>query len=155
MPTVSQNPTTITAAIIAALARVKVRNGYENDVKTIFEVPIVQDQLPDGALPALVVLEGEETFAWDDASVYQARLPYVIGGMVNEPGADVMSPDRVRRIRSLERDVRVALLQDPWFANTCKNSILQKTARFPDADRGFASFETDMVVLYHFHKGSL
>jgi hypothetical protein len=155
MPTIPINPTTITAAIIARLATIKRANGYQNDVQAIFEVPMVQDQIPEGSLPALVVLEGEETWSWDDASVYAARLPYVIGGMVNEPGADIMSPDRVQRIRSLERDVRVALLQDPWFAGTCKNSILGKTARFPDADRGFAMFETDMVVLYHFHKGSL
>lgn len=151
----AQTPTTITAAIIARLATIKKANGYENDVKSIFEVPIVVDQLPEGSLPALVVLEGDETWDWKDAAVYGARLPFVIGGMINEPGADVMSAARVKRIRSLEKDARKALLQDPQFADTCKNSMLQKTSRFPDSDRGFAYFETDFYVLYHFHKGSL
>lgn len=153
----SQNPVTITAAIIARLATIKRANGYENDVKRIFEVPVVEDQIADGMIPALVVLDDPsgETFSWDDASVYSARLPYVIGGMINELGADVMSPNRAQRIRSLEKDVRKALLQDPFFADTCKNSIIGKTFRVVDTDRGFAFFETDMVVLYHFHKGSL
>ena len=157
MPTVSQNPVTITAAIIARLATIKKTNGYQNDVKAIFEVPVVEDQVTDGLLPCLVVLDDPagETFEWKDASVYGAKLPYVIGGMINELGADVMSPNRAQRIRSLEKDVRSALIQDPFFAGTCKNSILGKSFRVVDTDRGFAFFETDMVVLYHFTKGSL
>ncbi len=153
----AQDPITITAAIIARLSTVKVANGYANDVHSIFEVPLAVDQLPEGALPALVVLEDPEgeSFTWDDAAVYRARLPYVVAGMINEPGADIMAPDRARRIRSLEKDVRKALLQDPWFGQTCKDSILQKTTRYVDTDRGFAFFETDMYVIYHFHKGSL
>lgn len=153
----AQNPVTITAAIIARLATIKRTNGYQNDVQAIFEVPVVEDQVTDGKLPCLVVLDDPagETFQWDDASVYQARLPIVIGGMINELGADVMAPNRAQRIRSLEKDVRKALLQDPFFGDTCKNSIIGKTFRVVDSDRGFAFFETDMVVLYHFNKGSL
>lgn len=153
----TQHPATITAAIVARLKTIKRSGGYQNDVGSVLEVPVVEDQLTDGMLPAIVVLEDPagETFEWEDATLYKSKLAYVIAGMINELGADVMDPARAQRIRSFEKDVRKALLQDPQFGDTCKNSILVKSARVVDSERGFAFFEIDMFVLYYFHKGSL
>jgi len=156
MPT-AMNPVTISAGIVAAMARVKQANGYENTVKRIFEIDLVEDQIPDGALPAIFVLEDQEGETWEpgDASMYKARLPYIIGGMINELGSDVTDPARVRRIRSFEKDVRKALLQDPTFGGACKESVLRKAQRVVDTDRGFASFIIDMTVFYWFKKETL
>jgi hypothetical protein len=145
------------AAVAAQLETVSVANGYKTDIGRVFRMRLIEDQIPDGALPAFVVVpipNGDDFTPADGC--YKGKLTLAIGGMVSIGQADLYDPDRVKALNWLMEDAINALLVDPAFGFSPNvDSVLENGDREVDPDRGFGLFALRLHLTYSFARGSM
>lgn len=145
------------AAVVAQLQSVKVANGYNSDVGRVFRMKVLEDQIPDGALPAFIVVpipNGDDFTAGDRH--YRGKLSLAIGGMIALGQADLYESDRVTALNRLMQDAINALLADPSFGFPAHvDSVLENGDRDIDVDRGFGIFALRLHLTYFFASGTM
>ena len=145
------------AAVVAQLEKIRVENGYDSDVGRVYRVDMLFDQIPDGAFPALEVLEpigGESMAAMDDGG-YLCRVSMTVAGLVKAGTADLTSSDRHTLANALLGDAIRALMQDVSFGAKCKESAISAPIVYVDPDRPEAMFNLTLTCIYAYARGDL
>lgn len=151
-------PETLTSAVVAQLEKIRVENGYKSDVGRVYRVRLIEDQIPEGTLPALVVVTAPNghTFTPMGNGSYEAKLRLVVGGMVSQGTADLYDSERATLLNYLFEDTIDALLEDPSFGfKPNADSVLESGDDDVDTDRGFGLFALTLHLTYCFARGTL
>jgi len=147
----------IFAAITAQIEKIRQENGYYTDVGTVYRVEMTADAIPEGAFPAVFVLDslagGELTPI--DAEGYQLRLPIGIAAITKSGTSDLTSSARHTEINNLIHDIWRVLLEDPTFGGACKDSFMSDGPTFVDTERGEALYNCNIVVNLFFQRSDL
>lgn len=135
------------AAIQTRLESIKISNGYSVSVGRVFRgAEWTSDQIDDSEMPALLVLEtlAGDTLTPHEIAGYEWFLPILIAGIIRYGETDLKKPTRHTQLNALINDTWKALLVDPTFGNTCKDSILQGGPAMVDPERGEGLFNLSM-----------
>lgn len=149
---------TLTAAVASKLESIRVENGYRSDVKRVFRVRLLPDQVTNLGLPVLVLVTppNAHRFTPEDGKVYQGTLRLVVGGIVGQGTGDLRDSARATLLNHLMQDVMRALLEDPAFGfSPIVDSVLEDVDDEIDTDRALAYFTLQFHLTYHFEKGTL
>lgn len=145
------------SAVVTQLAKIQIANGYKSDVGRIFRMRLIEDQIPDGAIPALIVVPIPNGDDWTPGDQhYRGKLSLVIGGMVNVGQADLYDPARATALNWLMEDAINACLEDPSFGYPAHvDSVIEGGDRDVDPDRGFGLFAFRLHLTYFFARGTM
>lgn len=145
------------AAIQAQLESISIANGYTLNVGRVFRAEFLTDQLVDGDFPALFVLEslaGDQLKEQDPAG-YEWWVNFTIAGVIRYGQADLKDPARHTELNALINATWRALLQDPTFDSTCKDSILQGGPAMVDTERAEGIFNMGLRCHSWFQRSDL
>jgi len=145
----------IFSAVVEKLESIRMTNDYACDVDAVYRVDVLPDDMPAGVKRALCVLESLTPEAWEfldsGASGGQdSKLTVVIAGVVKSPSTDLKSSQRHTDLNELINATTKALMQDPTFARTCKQSVLSGPLAMVDTDKGEALFNMNLRCRYQF-----
>jgi hypothetical protein len=148
------------AAIVAQLEGISLANGYRTDVDKVYRVDVLPDQFAPGEMNVLEVLESltPERLSYLDSGrsgAYQSRIQIVISGCVKQGTTSLKSSDRHTAVNNLLSDTLSALMEDPTFGGTCKDSLLSDPLAFVDSERPEALFNMLLTCDYVFGRAEL
>lgn len=135
------------AAIQTKLESIRIANGYSLDVGRVFRgAEWTSDQINDGDMPALLILEtlAGDTLTPHEIAGYEWFLPILIAGIIRYGEADLKQSARHTQLNALINATWKALLVDPTFGGTCKDSILQGGPAMVDPERAEGLFNLSM-----------
>lgn len=152
---------TALAAIVTQLQKIRVENGYANDIARVLRQDFKVEQLGEGDVPAAFVLpplQGGRLEAMD-ANAYFYRWPITCGVVMKRTPTDSKDDQRETDMESLVNDLWRALLEDPMFGNgptgTIKDSVLSDGPYLLDVDAGVGLYNCTLQVDLVFQRSDL
>lgn len=150
---------TVFSAIVSQLEKIRLDNGYQNDVARVWRVDLEPSQIGEVDGPHLFVLEtlAGETLEAEDISLYRARLPIIVAGVIKVGGTDLKeSSDQAhKKVNWLINDVLKALTEDPTFGGATYDSVIRNCFVFVDTDRQEGLFNINIVAHYLWARANL
>jgi hypothetical protein len=151
---------TMFAAIAAKLLDVRIENGYQTDVDAVYRLDVVPDEMPSSVRRALLVLESLTPESWQFLDHGPSGGQYctsviTIAGVVRQGTTDLKSSERHTELNQLIESAAKALMLDPTFGGSVKESKLNSPVGFVDTDKGEALFNMSLHVIYAFNWSDL
>ena len=147
--------------VAAQLAKIRVENGYANDIGRVFRLDFKVDMLTEGELPAAFVLpplQGGRLEALDAAG-YIYRWPLTCGVIMKRTPTDAKDDQRETDMDSLVNDLWRALLEDATFGTSAvsgiKDSVLSDGPYLFDPDLGVGLYNCTLQVDLVFQRSDL
>jgi len=152
---------TALVAVADQLKKIRVENGYANDVARVFRQDFRVEQLNESEVPAAFILpplQGGRLEAMD-ASGYVYRWPLTCGAVLKRTPTDQKEEQRETDMESLVNDLWRALLEDPTFGTTAvsgiHDSVLTDGPYFFDPDLGVGLYNCTLQVDLVFQRSDL
>lgn len=145
----------------AQLQKIRIENGYANEIGRVFRVDFKIDQLTEGDTPAAFVLPPLQGGRLEpmDANGYFYRWPLTCGVVMKRTPTDAKDDQRETDMESLVNDLWRALLEDATFGTTAvsgiADSVLSDGPYFFDPDLGVGLYNCTLQVDIVFQRSNL
>lgn len=148
------------AAITAQLETISLENGYSTTVDKVYRVDVLPDQFAAGEKYVLEVLESltPETLQFLESGPsggYLSKVVIVISGIVKEGTVNLKGSSRHTAMNEFMSDTISALMEDPTFGGTCKESLISSPIGFVDSERAEALFNMNLTCIYAYGRSEL
>lgn len=148
------------AAIAEQMETIQIANGYTISVDKVYRVDVLPDQFAPGEKYVLEVLESltPETLQFLEngpSGGYMSRIVIVISGVVKEGTVNLKGSSRHTAMNEFMSDTISALMEDPTFGGTCKESLVSAPMGFVDSERAEAMFNMILTCIYAYSRSEL